>query len=85
MGGEAQPISSSMSLETTSLWSWVLLAASFPVFVVGGLRFRRWVVEDRAGVPRYSPQVETIFIWMFYSSFVAFVIVILKQMMRRLG
>lgn len=74
-----------MSLETTSLWAWISLAASFPLFLVGGLRFRRWVVEDRPGVPRYSQQVETIVIWLLYSTLVAFLIIVLKQMMRRLG
>lgn len=63
----------------------IVLAVMIPIYVKGGLRFRRWVVEDRPGIPRYSPHVETISLWMLYSSFVSIGIVILKQMMRRLG
>lgn len=63
----------------------LLLSALFPFYVVGGLRFRRWVVDDRPGVPRYSAHVETVFLWLLYSSFVSIGIVIVKQLMRRLG
>lgn len=74
-----------MSFELASLWTWILIAAGLPPFVAGGFRFRRWVIEDRPGVPRYSPQVETIYLWLIYSTLVAIAIVVLKQMMRRLG
>lgn len=74
-----------MAPDLVSLSPLLVLAAMFPLYVLGGLRFRRWVVEDRAGVPRYSAQVETIFLWLVYSSAVSVAIVVLKQMMRRLG
>ena len=56
-----------------------------PPFVAGRFRIRRWVVEDRPGVPRYSPQVGTIHRWLIYSTLVAIAIVVPKQMMRRLA
>lgn len=62
-----------------------LLAVMLPFYVQGGLRFRRWIVEGRPGIPRYSPHVETISLWLLYSSAVSLLIVILKQMMRHLG
>jgi hypothetical protein len=74
-----------MAPDLVSLSPLLALAAMFPIYVLGGLRFRRWIVEDRAGVPRYSANVETIFLWLVYSSAVSVAIVVLKQMMRRLG
>ena len=74
-----------MSFELASLWTWIALAAGLPLYVVGGLRFRGWVVEDRPGVPRYSRHLETIFLWLVYSGSVSIVIVMVKQAMRRLG
>ncbi len=40
--------------------------------VLGGFRFRRWAVEGRTRVPRYSHTVETILCWGIYSVFVSF-------------
>ncbi|MFO0689631.1 MAG: hypothetical protein U0900_13065 [Myxococcota bacterium] len=74
-----------MAPDLVRLIPWLALAATFPVYVLGGIRFRRWAVEDRAGVPRYSTRVETIFLWLLYSGVVSISIVVLKQMMRRLG
>jgi len=74
-----------MSPDSTSLIPVLILAAAFPLYVRGGLRFRSWVVEDRPGIPRYSRNVETILLWMLYSGAVAIAIVMLKQAMRRLG
>lgn len=74
-----------MTPDPTSLSPILILAATFPLYVLGGLRFRRWVVEDRAGIPRYSAHVETIFLWLLYSGAVSIAIVILKQTMRHLG
>jgi len=74
-----------MALEPDSLWTWILLAAGMPFYVLGGLRFRRWVVEDRPGVPRYSQHLETIYLWLIYSGTVSIAIVMVKQAMRRLG
>lgn len=74
-----------MTSDLVSLSPLLALTAMFPLYVLGGLRFRRWIVEGRAGIPRYSAHVETIFLWLVYSSAVAVAIVALKQMMRRLG
>lgn len=56
-----------------------------PLCALGGIRFRRWIFEDFAGVPRYSTHVETIFLWLAYRSAVSIAILVLKQMMRRLA
>jgi hypothetical protein len=54
------------------------------LFVVGGLRFRRWVVEDRPGIPRYSETGETVFLWTIYSGGIALIIVLVKQTLRQI-
>lgn len=74
-----------MPFELASPWIWISLAAGLLLYVLGGLRFRRWVVEDRPGVPRYSPHLETIYLWLVYSGGVSVAIVMVKQAMRRLG
>lgn len=51
-------------------------------FVLGGLRFRRWSVEDRIGVPRFPNHVETVLIWLIYSSGVSATIVLTLQFFR---
>ena len=73
-----------MAFDLTALLSagLVLLAAAF--FVAGGVRFRRWAVEDRAGVPRYSANVETIMLWLIYSVGISIVIVVVRQTLRHL-
>ncbi len=78
-------MSSAMSFEDPSLWLWILLAAGLPFYVAGGLRFRRWVVEDRPGVPRYPMHLETVVLWLIYSGMVSMLIVMVKQAMRRLA
>ena len=80
-----QPIQCPMAPDLDLLNRWLPLVAGFPLYVLGGLRFRRWIVEDRAGIPRYSLHVETITLWLLYSGAVAIAIVLLKQAMRRLG
>jgi len=74
-----------MPFEPDSLWTWIPLAAGLPIYVLGGLRFRRWVVEDRPGAPRYSQHLETIYLWLIYSGTLSLAIVMVKQAMRRLG
>lgn len=39
---------------------------------LGGFRFRRWAVEGRERVARFSQTVETIVCWGIYSVFVSF-------------
>lgn len=78
-------MSSGMSFEPASLWIWITLVAGLPFYVAGGLRFRRWVVEDRPGVPRYSMHLETVVLWLIYSGMVSTLIVMVKQAMRRLA
>ncbi|MHA7839718.1 MAG: hypothetical protein ACX98W_19815 [bacterium] len=73
-----------MAIEATGIWSaaWLVLGAL--LFVRGGLRFRRWAVEDRVGIPRFSIHTETIMIWLVYSAVVAVAIVVVKQVLREL-
>lgn len=59
-------------------------ALATALFVVGGMRFRRWAVEDRPGIPRYSETGETVFLWAIYSGLVALTIVLAKQTFRHL-
>ena len=62
--------------------SWLLVGAL--CFVMGGLRFRRWAVEGRVGVPRFPDVVETVLIWLVYSALIASTIVLVKQVLRHL-
>ena len=73
-----------MPVEWTSISNtlWLLLGSA--CFVVGGVRFRRWAVDDRWGVPRYSRTLETMLLWLLYSGFVASVIVVVRQTLREL-
>lgn len=59
-------------------------ALAAALFVAGGVRFRRWAVEDRPGIPRYSETGETVFLWTIYSGLIALVIVLAKQTLRHL-
>ncbi|MFK7894867.1 MAG: hypothetical protein AB8G23_03465 [Myxococcota bacterium] len=59
-------------------------AIGFALFLLGGLRFRRWAVEDRPGIPRYSETGETVFLWIVYSGLIALIIVLVRQTMRHL-
>lgn len=54
------------------------------LFVAGGMRFGRWAVEDRPGIPRYSETGETVFLWALYSALIALIIVLVKQTLRHL-
>ena len=74
-----------MFFDHPSFLAWIAVAIGLPFYVAGGLHFRRWVVEDRPGVPRYSRHLETIFLGLVYSGSIAITIVIVKQAMRRLG
>lgn len=71
-----------MPLESTLLLQAVSLTLGGLLFVLGGLRFRRWAVEDRPGIPRYSQRVETIILWLVYSGGVSLCIIVLRQTMR---
>ncbi len=42
------------------------------ICTLGGFRFRRWAVEGRERVPRFSYTLETIICWCIYSVVVAF-------------
>ncbi len=52
------------------------------VFINCGVRFRRWVVDDRPGIPRFSSHVETVLLWLIYSTAVSAGIVVIKQTLR---
>lgn len=72
---------------TTAIYAFLIAAATLVGavgFVRGGLRFRRWSVEDRIGVPRFPSHVETVLLWLIYSSGVSFIIVLTLQVLRKL-
>ena len=74
-----------MDFQWTGLLPFGLAGAFGAVlFVAGGLRFRRWAVEDRPGIPRYSETGETVFLWVLYSGLIALIIVLVKQTLRHL-
>jgi len=73
-----------MPLESTPLIQAAWLVLGSLLFVMGGLRFRHWVVEDRPGIPKYSHRVETVMLWLVYSGGVAFGIIVIKQTLRHL-
>ncbi|MEZ4278332.1 MAG: hypothetical protein R3F21_01800 [Myxococcota bacterium] len=77
-------MSNPMSFDPSSLWSWIPIAAGLPLYYAGGLRFRRWAVKDRPGIPRYSMHLETVYLWLIYSGMISMLIVFVKQAMRRL-
>ncbi len=54
------------------------------LYVTCGLRFRRWAVEGRAGIPRFSANIETIMLWLVYSVGVSLAIVVVLQTLRDL-
>jgi hypothetical protein len=73
-----------MAFEISEISYVGLIALAAAVFVAGGVRFRRWAVEDRAGVPRYSANVETIMLWLVYSVGISIIIVVVRQTLRHL-
>jgi hypothetical protein len=70
---ESTPIAMALSLLTGGL-----------LYVFCGVRFRRWATDDRPGIPRFSPSVETILLWMVYSGVVAIGIIVFRQALRHL-
>lgn len=62
----------------------LLSALGAVLFVAGGIRFRRWAVEDRPGIPRYPANVETVMLWLVYSVGISIVIVVVRQSLRQL-
>ena len=70
----------SMPIETSAV---LLSAIGAILYIAGGIRFRRWVVEDRPGVPRYSANVETVILWLVYSVGVSIIIVVVRQTLRQ--
>lgn len=73
-----------MPTESTSLASVAMLALGLALYIAGGLRFRRWAVDDRPGVPRFSAPVETVLLWLVYSGVLAIAIVVARQTLREL-
>jgi hypothetical protein len=71
-----------MPIGTTSLWTALSLSLGLALYVLGGIRFRRWAVDDRWGVPRFSHSVETVLLWLLYSAGVALAIVVARQTLR---
>lgn len=73
-----------MPFESTPLWTGIALACGALLYVVGGIRFRRWAIDDRWGVPRFSRATETVLLWLVYSGAVSVGIIILRQTLREL-
>ena len=73
-----------MAQEWTAIPAALALVVGAALYVVGGLRFRRWAVEDRPGIPRYPQAVETVLHWLIYSVLVSLVIVVVKQTLAEL-
>ena len=71
-----------MPIEPTTFWTVLSLALGLTLYVMGGIRFRRWVVADRWGVPRYSQSVETVVLWLLYSTAVSVAIIVARQTLR---
>ncbi len=71
-----------MVLESTAFWSLLLAGVGALLYVAGGLRFRRWAMEDRPGIPRYPANVETIMLWLIYSAGVSVAIIVVRQSLR---
>ena len=71
-----------MPVEPTSLASVALISLALALYVVGGVRFRRWAVDGRPGVPRFSPSVETILLWLVYSGVLSIAVVVVRQTLR---
>jgi hypothetical protein len=73
-----------MAQEWNTLATLALQLVGGLCFVLGGLRFRSWAVEDRAGIPRFPSHVETVLLWLVYSVSIAIVIIVFKQTLRHL-
>ena len=71
-----------MPIETTTLWTPLSLCLGLTLYVLGGIRFRRWAVADRWGVPRFSHSVETVLLWLVYSTAVSIAIIVARQTLR---
>ena len=73
-----------MPIESTSLASAGMTVLGLALYVAGGVRFRRWAVDDRPGIPRFSAPVETVLLWLVYSGVLSIAIVVLRQTLREL-
>ena len=73
-----------MPIESVPLMTIMLLALGALLYVLGGIRFRRWAVDERPGIPRFSSATETIVLWLLYSGAVSFAIVIVRQSLRHI-
>jgi hypothetical protein len=73
-----------MPIDTTSLSSLGLATLGLTLYVAGGLRFRRWAVDGRPGVPRFSSRVETVLLWLLYSGALSIAIVVARQTLREI-
>ena len=73
---------SSMTTEWTTLLPPLATLLGAVLYVVGGLRFREWAVDERPGIPRYPRAVETVLLWLVYSTVVSVAIVVVRQTIR---
>lgn len=73
-----------MQLEWNPLWNAISVMLGSLLFVAGGFRFRRWATDDRPGIPRYSPRVETFLLWLVYSGAISLGVLLFRQTLRHL-
>ena len=73
-----------MPFEISAIFSLLLTAVGTALYIMGGVRFRRWAIEDRPGVPRYSPNVETIMLWLIYSGGISIAVIVIRQTLRQI-
>jgi hypothetical protein len=71
-----------MLLEWTSLWSVLATFSGALAFLAGGFVFRRWAVGDRPGIPRFARPVETVVLWVLYSTLFSIGVIVLLQTLR---
>jgi len=71
-----------MAFDASAFWTLRLTTLETVLYVFGGVRFRRWAVEDRVGVPRYSANVETVMLWLIYNAGISVAIIVILQTLR---
>lgn len=74
-----------MQTDWTMLWPTLAAALGALLFVLGGVRFRAWAVDERPGIPRYPRAIETVLLWLVYSSVVSVAIIVVRQTIRDLA
>ena len=63
----------------TSTWGVMDASSGALVFLAGGLV---WAVGDRPGIPRFARSLETVVLWVLYSTLFSIGVVVLLQTLR---